>query len=359
VSAPGRVFEARRHTLTFQNPSGPLQLDLWTDGGRLMRITIPSVPIDIVREDVASVATRSTMEYRANDEDVRAPANGFNLAGTLSKPAAANEAPGARPAAPARLPAVILVPGSTPPDRDETVAGVPLFAQLAGALSDAGHVVVRYDRRGMGQSGGRAESATLFDYAEDVRAVVKFLERRKDVDKNRIAIVGHGDGGAIALVAAQREKKIASVALLAAPGTTGAELVLEQQQQLFERAKTPESERASRIELQKKVNAAVLTGQGWEEIPAALRKQAETPWFRSFLEFDPAKVIPRLRQPILVARGETDQAHHAEKLAALANARKKAPPAEVVSLPALVKDGRIDPDLVTRMVTWLRVDFQD
>jgi fermentation-respiration switch protein FrsA (DUF1100 family) len=103
----------------------------------------------------------------------------------------------------------------------------------------------------------------------------------------------------------------------------------------------------------------VLTGQGWEEIPAALRKQAETPWFRSFLEFDPAKVIPRTRQPILVARGEADPAHHAEKRAALANARKKVPPAEVVSLPALVKDGRVDPDLVSRMVTWLRLDLQD
>ena len=251
------------------------------------------------------------------------------------------------------------MPGSAPPDRDETVAGVPLFAQLAGALADAGYVVVRYDRRGMGQSGGRAESATLFDYAEDVRAVVRFLERRKDVDKNRIALVAHGDGGAIAVVAAQREKRVAAVALLASPGTTGAELVLEQQQQLLERVNTPEAERAAKIELQKKVHAAVLTGQGWEEVPAPLRKQAETPWFKSFLEFDPGKVIPRMRQPLFVARGDADPAHHADKLAALANARKKAPPAEVVSLPALVTDGRVNSDLIARLAAWLKIDYPD
>jgi pimeloyl-ACP methyl ester carboxylesterase len=359
VSAPGRVFEARRHRLTFQQGSGPLTVDLWTDGPRLMRITIPSVPIDVIRDDVASVASRATAEYRVNDEDVRAAGNGFNLAGTLSKPAAAAAAP-APAAKPALLPAVVLVPGSGPQDRDESIAGVPVYAQLAGALADAGYLVVRYDKRGLGQSGGRAESTTLLDYAEDVRAVVKFLERRKDVDRKRVALVGYGDGGAIALVAAQREKKITAVALVAAPGTTGAEALLEQQQQLLDRSKTPDTERAAKIELQKKVIDAVLTGKGWEEVPADLRKQAETPWFRSFLEYDPAKVVPRTRQPLFIARGESDATmppHHADKLAALAGARKNAPPPEVVSLPALTADGRVSADLVSRLVAWLGKDF--
>ena len=73
-------------------------------------------------------------------------------------------------------------------------------------------MVLRYDKRGVGQSGGRAESAGLQDYAEDLRAAVKFLSERKDVDAKRIAIVGHSEGGLVAMLAAAKEKKIAGVA---------------------------------------------------------------------------------------------------------------------------------------------------
>ena len=67
--------------------------------------------------------------------------------------------------------------------------------------------MVRYDKRGVGQSGGRSEFATLGDYAEDVVAVVKFLEKRKDIDPKRIALVGHSEGAAVALLAARRAGK--------------------------------------------------------------------------------------------------------------------------------------------------------
>ena len=87
-------------------------------------------------------------------------------------------------------PALVLVGGSGPTDRDETVAGIPIFAELARALADAGYMVVRYDKRGVGQSGGRAESATLADYAEDLRAVLKYVSERKDVDRRRLAVAG-------------------------------------------------------------------------------------------------------------------------------------------------------------------------
>src|SRR6185295_1319994 len=69
-----------------------------------------------------------------------------------------------------RLPAVLLVGAIGPADRDGVTFGIPILGQLAGALADAGFIVVRYDKRGLGQSGGRAESASLTDYAEDVRA---------------------------------------------------------------------------------------------------------------------------------------------------------------------------------------------
>ena len=105
------------------------------------------------------------------------PANGFSLAATISRPIAAEPAPApGRKPAPVRLPAVVLVSGSGPTDRDEFVAGIPIFAQLANALADAGYLVVRYDERGAGQSGGRQESATIEEFAVDARAVVAYLD---------------------------------------------------------------------------------------------------------------------------------------------------------------------------------------
>ena len=70
--------------------------------------------------------------------------------------------------------------------------------------------------------------------------------------------------------------------------------------------KTPEAEREAKIELQKKIQAAVIADKGWEGIPPELRAQADSPWFRSLLLFDPAKVMPKIKQPILIVQGDLD-----------------------------------------------------
>src|SRR5205814_1738884 len=144
---------------------------------------------------------------------------GFVLAGTLSKPAKAGAM---------RLPAVLLVGGNGPADRDELISGIPIFGQLADLLADAEFIVLRYDNRGVGMSGGRDEAATLTDYADDARAAVKFLAGRKDVDSKRLAVVGYGEGGVVAMLAAAKDRRIAALALMSTPGTTGAELNMEQ-----------------------------------------------------------------------------------------------------------------------------------
>ena len=112
------------------------------------------------------------------------------------------------------------MPGSGPVDRDENVAGIPIFTQLAGALAQQGYLVVRYDKRGVGQSGGRDERATIEDFAGDVLSVFEWLKKRKDVDKKAISVVGHSEGGAVAMIAGAREKDIAALVLIAAPGYT-------------------------------------------------------------------------------------------------------------------------------------------
>jgi uncharacterized protein len=326
---PAGTVSARRYSVTFQNPGGPLDGEVTVDDrNRLATIDIDSGSILVTRQDLAGVSTRQQTFRNPTDIDVRMPAAGFSLAGTITTPPAQGRL---------RHPAVVLVAGSGPIERDATVAGIPLFGQLAGQLAAQGFVVLRYDKRGVGQSGGRTETVTLQDYAEDAIAAVKWLARRKDVDKKRIALVGHSEGASVALLAA-REKQVATLVLMAGMGTTGRELILEQQQYLLNAAKMAGPERADKVELQKKILEATVAEKGWEALPPDVRPLVDTPWYRSLLTFDPARVVPRTKQPILILQGDLDtqvRLYHADRLAELARARKKAGPVEVTHLPGL------------------------
>ena len=130
---------------------------------------------------------------------------------------------------------------------------------MVGRLAERGFVVVRYDGRGVGQSGGRLENATLDDYAQDVVHVVNWLRRRRDVDAERIAVVGYGENAAVALLAARREDRIRGVALLAAPAVGGRALALEQQEALLTRMNVTPAERAEKIALQTQVLDATIS----------------------------------------------------------------------------------------------------
>ncbi len=322
IETAKRVVDVKTYALTFQNPGAPLSATIWTDeAGRLVRFEVAQQSLLIVREDFASVGSRTEVMSRAGDQSVHIAANGFNLAGTLSQPAGAASAKG-------RYPAIVMIGGSGETDRDETIAGIPIFAQIAGSFADAGYYVLRYDKRGVGQSGGRGEGATLADYTEDAIAAVRFLRDRKDVDPKRVVLFGHSEGAWVALTAAAREEDIAAIVMAAGASGSGADLVLEQQKYLLARTTLAADEQQARVDLQKRIQKAVL-GQGtWDDVPETLRKQADTPWFRSFLTFDPATVMPKVRQPILIVQGDLDRQvppRHADALAALAKARKKIP----------------------------------
>ena len=320
------TLDVRTYDLLFANPNGILNMTLSVDGsGDLVSIRIPAQQLDIVRDDVSSATTRTQMHSNPGDEPVTIPASGFNLGATLTRPANST----------ARLPAVILLPGSGVGDRDGVTAGVPTLGQLAGAIADAGLVAVRFDKRGYGQSGGRAESATLNDFSEDAVAVMKWLAARRDIDPKRIAVVGHSEGGWVALLAAAREKRFAGVAAIAAPSVTGSELVLEQQRHVLDQMKATDADRQAKVELQTKINAAVITGRGWEAVPQDVKRQADTPWFQSMLMFDPAKVIKDIRQPILFVHGELDKqvpVSHVERISDFARKQSKSKSVAVVTV---------------------------
>ena len=326
---PAGALAARRFAVTFQNPGGPLAADVTVDDrSRLAKLELAGGAMTVTRQDIAGVATRQHTFRNPTDVDVQFSAAGFTLAGTLTTPQAQGRL---------RHPALVLVPGSGTVDRDGTVAGIPLLAQLAGQLADAGFVVLRYDKRGVGQSGGRTETVTLRDYADDAVAAVKWIARRKDVDDKRVFAAGHSEGAAVAMLAA-REKRIKALVLMAPIGTTGRELILEQQQALLDASNVAEPERTEKIELQKKILDAAIAEKGWETLPPEVRPHVDTPFYRSLLTFEPASVMKDARQPILIIHGELDKQvrpHHAQRLAEAARARKKAAPVELKNVPGL------------------------
>ncbi|MEP6914034.1 MAG: alpha/beta fold hydrolase [Acidobacteriota bacterium] len=366
LPSPAGPIATRRYEVAFQNPGRVLDGTVTIDArSRLVRLEIPAAGLRLIRSDLATVTTRTQPIRNPTDTDVIIPAAGFNLAGTMTVPPGTGRL---------RNPAIVLVAGSGAVERDEVVAGIPIFAQLAGSLAQQGFVVLRYDKRGVGQSGGRSERATLDDYADDLITAVRWLAKREDIESAHISVAGHSEGGAVAMLAAAREKKIASLVLVAAPGSSGADLVLEQQRHMLDIMKVSDEERQLKIALQKKIQAAAISDKGWEALPPDLRAQADSPWFRSLLIFDPAKVMPKIKQPILIVQGDLDRqvpAEQADTLAQLARARKKAGAVELLHLPGINHllvpattgevseyDGLVDktvtPTVAKAIVDWLR-----
>ncbi len=362
-----RRFQATIYRVTFHNLDRPFDAEVWVDDHhRLLRVTLPIASLDVVRQDISLVSTRLAGVEVPGDEEVFVNAAGFGLSATVTTPLD-------RDAPSDGWPAVVLVPGVESIDRDEPVSGVPIYGQLAKALAEAGYLILRYDRRGVGRSGGRPESSTIEDYAEDVRTMVDYLDDHDDVDDDRIAIVAHGEGGWIGLRAASREKKIAAAVLLAVPAIDGGDLVLEQQRAELKRLQVSAEEREDRIALQRRIHAAVVDDGSWDDIPQQFRRQADTPWFKSFLEYEPSDVVRRTRQPLLIIHGmrdDTVSSYHADHLAELAKRRsRKEATVDVSMLPdvnhalldmelgpedtAPTANGTISSDVTTTVVGWL------
>jgi pimeloyl-ACP methyl ester carboxylesterase len=324
ISTPAGRLTLREFDLTVATGvAQPLQI--WIDEhNRLAQLVLATPGITVAREDLATVMAREERTSNPGDTALFIPILGFSAGATVTVPASGT-----------RHPAVILVPGFGSLDRDAVVGGVPVYGLLAGALAADGDVVVRYDRRGLGQSGGRTENMTLEDYRDDLIAVINGVRKRKDVDGDRIAVIGYQDGGAVALLAAAKDGDIKAVGLVAVPGTTGRDYVLEEQARMLATLPLSDADRAAKVTLQKQVLDASLTGRGWENLPADVTHDADRPVFKSWLLFDPIKAIAKVDQPILVLQGLADvdvPQTHADRLLAAARARKRPPTATRAAL---------------------------
>ncbi|MCB1233362.1 MAG: alpha/beta fold hydrolase, partial [Verrucomicrobiae bacterium] len=171
------------------------------------------------------------MPYAA--EQVAFHNGAVELAGTLSLP----DGPGP-------YPAVVLVSGSGPQDRDEYLGGgitIRPFELLANALTPAGIAVLRYDDRGVGASTGEFSTGDLHDFADDAEAAIAYLTTREDIDQDHIGLIGHSEGGAIAAILGARNTDLDFIVSLAGLGVSGEEVLLLQTRLMLEaEGATPE-----------------------------------------------------------------------------------------------------------------------
>ncbi|WP_459547359.1 alpha/beta hydrolase family protein [Nocardia sp. X0981] len=255
---------------------------------------------------------RPVPPYPYISEEVSYPSGDITVAGTLTRPA--TDCP---------VPAVVLITGSGPQDRDEEIVGHEPFLLLADTLTRAGYAVLRTDDRGVGGTGGNLHQSRYSDLAADIEAGLRFLRDRPEIDPAAIGLLGHSEGGYLApLVAARPDSGVAFVILLAGPAVLGADIVLEQGRDSFTAAGATPEQLAAHQAFLTDWTAALRAGQLTKaarlaetynrSLPADLRALSEalnrrnTPYTAALMSYDPAPALSALRMPVLALFGSKD-----------------------------------------------------
>jgi pimeloyl-ACP methyl ester carboxylesterase len=237
---------------------------------------------------------------------------GITLAGTLTWPQGAG---------PFRT--VVLIAGSGPQNRNEELMNHRPFLVLSDALTRAGIATLRYDKRGVGQSGGDYAGATSPDFAADARAAVQYLRGQASFVASSIGLVGHSEGGLLAPTAAYANPDVAFLVLLAGPGVPGDEVLISQARAIgaVQGMSTDQLDEAEALnrrlyacfratsdpkelerQLRDVLTSAGVTGAQQDAVIAELN----TPWMRFFVTYDPAPVLTRTAIPVLALNGSLD-----------------------------------------------------
>lgn len=307
-----------------------------------------SFPLDLTREEITVQAYRRPQEpvepfpYLAEEVKFENVLDKIKLAGTLTYPS------GRGP-----FPAVVLISGSGPQNRDEEVFGHKPFLVLSDHLTRNGIAVLRFDDRGTAQSEGSFATATSEDFARDVEAAIEYLKTRNEINHQQIGLIGHSEGGIIAPMVAVKSPDVAFVILLAGTGIPGDELLLLQQR-LIGRAYglsdeelnqaavinkeafrilrgSNQPDELSRLltdflkeNLKNNADSQIPQGVSEDEFIAMQVQQLVTPWMRFFISHNPAPLLEKVACPVLALNGEKDlQVPPAENLSAIEKALLK------------------------------------
>ena len=241
-------------------------------------------------------------------------------------------------------------------------------------LAARGIAVLRVDDRGMGSSTGKETlaAATTSSFAEDTRAQIAFLRARREINPERVALVGHSEGGSIAMMIAASDARVRAVVLMAAMGKTGRGVNLAQQEEALAQATTLTEERKNELRAeQRRILQTVIEGGDTSQLPPQAREYL--PWFREFLTFDPPAVMRRVRQPALILQGALDRQVTADHAALLERAARESGNRDVTVrvLPGLnhlflpartgswgeystLTTTTLSPDLLNSLGAWLR-----
>lgn len=312
----GGVYEGKR------NRAGTAFVGEWQQSGN-------SLPLTLTHSDKAPEVRRPQepqKPYPYDEEEVtfENSAAGVKLAGTLTKPKTGGP-----------FPAVVLIAGSGPNNRNEDVLGHKVFLVLADYLTRHDIAVLRYDKRGIGASTGSYLKATTADFAADALAAVEYLKGRKEIAPDQIGLIGHSEGGVIAPIVAAESRDVAFVVLMAGTGLPG-EQILYLQGALIAQAEGASVQDVTRQKhLQEQMFAVIkqekdpavaekkleaIEARAIAQLPPAQKKAAEsqmkqaqagtknllTPWFRYFLTYDPKTALRKVHCPILVLNGSKD-----------------------------------------------------
>lgn len=260
------------------------------------------------------------------------------------------------------FPALLLITGSGQQNRDEEIFGHKPFAVIADYLTRKGYLVLRVDDRGVGQTTGDVKNATTKDFADDAMVGLDYLKSLPDVDKKKIGLLGHSEGGMIAEIVAAQRKDLAFVVLLAAPGVSIVDLMTDQNRAVLQTTTgLTKTQIESYLTLYKPLasviasaysdtaarNAATTVLNNWlaktpKDIAAAttgitsdsikqafVEKSVEElykPWYRFFFRYQPATYVQKMNTKVLALNGDKDiQVFSKTNLPALKASLQKSP----------------------------------
>lgn len=283
----------------------------FTQGGQSLELDLSK---ETIQKQVYARPQEPQKPYPYYTEEVKFENKTDNvvLAGTLSLPKKEGN-----------FPAVILITGSGRQNRDEELLGHKPFLVLADYLTKKGIAVLRFDDRGAGESTGDFSKASTIDFSKDVQAGVDYLKTRKEIDKKKIGLIGHSEGGLIAPIIAGNSKDIDFIVLLAGPGLRGDTLLLLQTELIERQSGVSNEEIKKRQEILKgaydlvvassandenfKNSVSTYFNSKFDENQAkAATNQITSNWWYTFIKMDPAVALAKVKCPVLALNGSKD-----------------------------------------------------
>lgn len=282
----------------------------FTQGGQ-------SIPLEFGRSELVLKPIHSQepvkpYPYYTEDVSFTNKSDHVTLSGTLSLPSEKG-----------KFPVVVLISGSGPQNRDEELLGHKPFLVLADYLTRNGIGVLRFDDRGTAKSQGDFKSATTEDFSRDVEAAVKYLLKRKQVNKKKIGLIGHSEGGIIAPIVAANLKEVSFIVLMAGTGISGGDLLLLQQL-LIGRSEGASEEQLQQIqEMNKGAYSIIQLNKDTVKLKSDLEEyyqpilqdkemvdlyvdQLTSPWMKFFITYDPSLILKDVKCPVLALNGSKD-----------------------------------------------------